>query len=328
MKTIPNATRPASATIKMEVLLNLGRLAPMSDPLFAPDTKGKQHGISTQVEEDTTRETSDNTDIVKILRVDIIKIVPLSDNCTVLIDGNSSSDNAMVVQHRDLVHNWSDILDLSSVTIKPSLLLMYPSNIASLRCNVNSSLKMYSSNNKDYQRDCSIKRSHQLARNNDIMILNEHIHYTDSKQLCFDNQYNYSKRLCFDVDPGNGFCECYGFLTMHPFRKYHQTAYIEPMLDSITDFASCFTLSLVLQVLPSVHTTATNLYCSTIFSDSDHEFHASGVSLFFSDFQQHIAQAPMPWMFTLENLLKREIHSTYPPVCVLFSLASFSVKPL
>ena len=159
----------------------------------------------------------------------------------------------MDAQHGALVHKWPDIFDLSSVTIKPSLLLMYPSNIVSLQCSLDSLLKMYLSKNKDYQRDCSIRRSHQLARNVEISILNKHIHYTDSKQLCFENQYHNSKRLCFDVDPGNGFRECYGFLTMHPFHKYHQTTYIEPMLDSFTDFASCFTLSLVLQVLPSVH---------------------------------------------------------------------------
>ena len=145
----------------------------------------------------------------------------------------------MDAKHGDLVHNWSIILDLSSVTIKPSLLWMYPSHVASLgcsvdsllktypslQCSVNSLLKMYPYNNKDCPRDCFIRRSHQLARNTEILIWNKHIHHTDSKQLCFDNQYNDSKRLWFDVDPGNEFRECYGFLTMHPFCEYNLTPY-------------------------------------------------------------------------------------------------------
>ena len=32
--------------------------------------------------------------------------------------------------------------------------------------------------------------------------------------------------------------------------------------------------------------------------------------------------------FTLEYILKQDIHSTFPPVCVLCSLATFSAKPL
>ena len=35
---------------------------------------------------------------------------------------------------------------------------------------------------------------------------------------------------------------------------------------------------------------------------------AYGFYFTLSDFQQQIAQAPMPWMFTLEYILKREIH--------------------
>ena len=74
VKTTSNATRPSSATIKMRVLLSLGQPAPMSEPMFAPNTKEKmhsnsQHGISKRVEEDKTRETSNNTNIVEILRV-------------------------------------------------------------------------------------------------------------------------------------------------------------------------------------------------------------------------------------------------------------------
>ena len=86
----------------------------------------------------------------------------------------------------------------------------------------------------------------------------------------------------------SGFSECYAFLTMHPFHEYHQTTYIEPILDSFTDFANCFTLSLVLQVLPSGCTTAP----------------------------------------TLTTILKQDFLSTYPPVSVLFSPAPFSAKAL
>ena len=73
VKTTSNATRPSSAIIKMGVLLSLGRPAPMSEPMFAPNTKEKRHsngqqGISKRVEEDKTREISNNTNIVELLR--------------------------------------------------------------------------------------------------------------------------------------------------------------------------------------------------------------------------------------------------------------------
>ena len=90
VKTTSNAIRPASATFEMEVLKNSGRLALMSDLMFTPATKVNQHGISQQVEVNTTRDTSDNTDLVELLRVLIIKSVPLLAVCTVLIDTNFS----------------------------------------------------------------------------------------------------------------------------------------------------------------------------------------------------------------------------------------------
>ena len=242
VKTTSNATRPASATIKMGVLLSLGQSAPMSEPMFAPDAKEKMHsndqqGISKRVEEDKTRETSKNTNIVKILRVDIIKLVPLLEDYTVLIDGNYSSDNAMDAQHGeynngDLENNWSDTLDISSVNIKSSLLLMYPSKMTSIRFNIDSSLQMYPSNNKEYQRDCSIQWSHQIARKDAIMILNKNTkqgyHFTST--LMYDS---HSSTIAYTSD--NGFRECYDFLKMHSFCKYQQTKHIETMVDSIPD---------------------------------------------------------------------------------------------
>ena len=74
VETTSNVTRPSSATIKMGVLLSSGRPAPMSEPMFAPNTKEKMHsngqqGIIKRVEEDKTRETSNNTNIVEVLRV-------------------------------------------------------------------------------------------------------------------------------------------------------------------------------------------------------------------------------------------------------------------
>ena len=72
-KSVNIVQNEPSATIKMGVLLSLGQPAPISEPIFSPNTKEKSHsngqqGISKRVEEDKTRETSNNTSIVKILR--------------------------------------------------------------------------------------------------------------------------------------------------------------------------------------------------------------------------------------------------------------------
>ena len=143
-------------------------------------------------EENQFRDSSDNEYFPIFLPREIqniIKLVHLLEDYTILIDGNYSSDNAMDVQHgeySDLEINWSAMLDISSVNIKSSLLLMYPSKITSIQFNVNSSLLMYPSNYKEYQSDCSIQRSHQITRKDAIMILKEKIQYNDSEKLCFD----------------------------------------------------------------------------------------------------------------------------------------------